>query len=142
MSKKEKKPHLGRGLASLLGPVTDEVSLAELPEKSSFPPDVELATGRGEIPIDSLAPNPYQPRTTWDPRELEDLAASIRTNGVIQPILVRRVEDRFEIIAGERRLRAAKQAGLETVPVIIRHATDEEMLELSLIHISETTRPY
>lgn len=134
MSKKEKKPHLGRGLASLLGPVTEEISLAESPENaSSFPPDVELATGRGEIPIDALAPNPYQPRTTWDARELEDLAASIRSNGVIQPILVRRVEDRFEIIAGERRLRAAKQAGLETVPVIIRHATDEEMLELALV---------
>jgi ParB family transcriptional regulator, chromosome partitioning protein len=134
MSKKEKKPHLGRGLASLLGPVADNPSSPESPDKAiSFPPDVELATGRGDIPIDALTPNRYQPRTTWDPSELEDLAASIRANGVIQPILVRRVENRFEVIAGERRLRAAKQAGLETVPVIIRHATDEQMLELALV---------
>lgn len=134
MGKKEKKPHLGRGLASLIGPITAEPSSPDADaEAVSFPPDLAVAAGRGELNVDELVPNPYQPRTAWDPEGLEDLAASIRSNGVIQPILVRKSGDRYEVIAGERRLRAAKQAGLEMVPVIIRQATDEQMLELALV---------
>ena len=69
----------------------------------------------------------------WDEQELEELAASIKANGIIQPVIVRPVGEAFELITGERRVRAAKIAGLDTVPAIVRHATDEEMLELALV---------
>ena len=135
---KQKPRHLGRGLQSLLGPITsaadgqqggipiEEISPNRIPQK-------ELGGSSRQINIDIISPNPYQPRTVWDETELEDLAASIRTSGIIQPILVRPVGDRFELIAGERRLRAARMADLEKVPVIVRRATDEQMLELALI---------
>ena len=115
--KKEKPKHLGRGLAST----------------ANFPPDKELQESFREISIDDIRPNPYQPRTVWDEQELADLAESIRTNGVIQPIIVRPADTGFELIAGERRLRAAKLATLTTIPAMVRAATDEQLLELALI---------
>jgi len=138
MTKKEKKPHLGRGLESLLGPIATQPDTSATPPPDAasaqpFPLDAELSAARTEIPIASLRPNPYQPRTVWNDDELQDLAASIRTNGIIQPILVRRVAGHYQIIAGERRMRAAQLAGLDTVPVIVRQATDEQMLELALV---------
>ncbi|MHC4500844.1 MAG: ParB/RepB/Spo0J family partition protein, partial [Planctomycetota bacterium] len=134
----EKQKHLGRGLESLLGPIigrgdeTDEALLntAGIP---NFPPDKELSQALFEIEIDAISPNPYQMRTVWDQQELADLAESIRANGVIQPIIVRRSGSGYQLIAGERRLRAAQMAHLNAIPAVIRQATDEELMELALI---------
>jgi ParB family chromosome partitioning protein len=86
-----------------------------------------------EIPVDQIQPNPYQPRRLFSQEAIDELAASIRASGVIQPIVVRRVGDGYELIAGERRWRAASQAGLGTVPSIVREATDAQSLELALV---------
>jgi ParB family chromosome partitioning protein len=154
--KKEKPKHLGRGLASLLGPITlatDEVNLpaqgqatglAESGMSSNpaatvtsiarnYQPDKELRDSLQAISVDAISPNPYQPRTVWDQQELADLAESIKANGVVQPIIVRPAGAIYEIIAGERRFRAAKMAGLATIPALVRQASDEQMLEWSLI---------
>jgi ParB family transcriptional regulator, chromosome partitioning protein len=85
------------------------------------------------LAIDAITPNPLQPRTVFRPDRLEELAASIRANGIIQPLIVRRIGDAFQIIAGERRWRAAKMAGLAEVPVIVQDVADPRMLELALI---------
>ena len=136
--KREKPKHLGRGLASLLGPITlDEAEVNQmLPDPdvaANFPPDNELRDSLREINIDAISPNPYQPRTVWNQEELVDLAESIKANGIIQPIIVRPAGAGFELIAGERRLRAAQLASLTTIPALVRAATDEQLLELSLI---------
>jgi len=136
--KKEKPKHLGRGLASLLGPIMSNTdgenqAIPITAITAKLPPDKELHSSLREIRIDSIKPNPYQPRMIWDEQELGDLAESIRTNGVIQPIIVRLAESGFELIAGERRFRAAEMAGLETIPALVREANDEKMLELALI---------
>lgn len=86
-----------------------------------------------EIPLADLRPNPYQPRKTFDPEALKELAESIRTHGVLTPILVRRAVHGYEIIAGERRVRAAEMAGLKTVPAVERKMSDAEMMEVALI---------
>jgi ParB family transcriptional regulator, chromosome partitioning protein len=135
--KKEKPKHLGRGLQALLGPITssfsDESQLVPIQiSDPNFPPDKHLSNLR-EINIDQVKPNRYQPRQTWNDEELADLAESIKAKGIIQPIVVRQAGAAFELIAGERRLRAAKLAGLKTLPAIIRPATDQEMLEIALI---------
>jgi len=86
-----------------------------------------------EVPIDLIAPNPNQPRKSFDSNGLSELTASIRTSGVIQPVVVRRQGQGYQLIAGERRWRAAKIAGLERIPALLREATDGESLELALI---------
>lgn len=86
-----------------------------------------------EVSVNSLIPNPFQPRKTFDDDSLKELAESVREHGVIQPILVRRCQDGFELIAGERRLRAAKMVGLTIVPVIVREINDKDMAELAMI---------
>jgi ParB family chromosome partitioning protein len=136
--KREKPKHLGRGLASLLGPITSQQTMPNQVSSSStmvanFPPDKELHSSLKEISTEAIFPNPYQPRTVWDQRELEDLAESIKANGVIQPVIVRPTGSGFELIAGERRFRAAKLASLATIPALVRAATDEQMLELTLV---------
>ncbi len=137
--KKEKQKHLGRGLESLLGPITSVRSayknrdLSDTLVDVNFPPDKELQQSLQEININSISPNPYQARTVWEQQELEDLAESIKANGVLQPIIVRPAVDGFELIAGERRFRAAKLASLTTVPALVRSATDQQLLELALI---------
>jgi ParB family chromosome partitioning protein len=115
----ERRPALGKGLSALL-------------------PDAPPATGSAttEVDIDLLAPSDQQPRRTVDDRKLDDLAASIRANGVIQPIVVRRTGSAYRIIAGERRWRAAQRAGLLRVPVVIREVPDgseRQLLELALV---------
>ncbi len=100
---------------------------------SKLPPDKELHSSLREIRIEAIKPNPYQPRTIWNEQELADLAESIRNNGVIQPIIVRPDKSGYELIAGERRFRAAELASLTTIPALIREASDEQMLELALI---------
>ena len=115
----EKRPALGKGLSALI---------PDAPE----PP----RTSPVELDIDRLTPNSYQPRGQFDDARLEDLARSIRSNGVIQPIVVRRVGDNFHIIAGERRWRAAQKAGLLKVPVVVRdvkEGNDRAVLEMALI---------
>jgi ParB family chromosome partitioning protein len=108
---------LGRGLSALL------------PE----PEPVAAGDAAAEVPTDSLIPNPYQPRTALEPARLAELAASLRESGMVQPILVRRLGARYQIIAGERRWRAAQQAGLSRVPVTVRDVADERLLELALV---------
>lgn len=132
--KKTKKPHLGRGLEALMGPLSKMKT--EAPEggsEISFPPDAKLEMAKSELPISQIRPNPYQPRTSWNEEQLRDLCESIKANGIIQPIIVRKNTDGYQIIAGERRFRAAEMAGLQKVPVLMRQATDEEMLELALV---------
>ena len=113
-----KRKALGKGLSALL------------PD-----PDGGAAPGdrAAEAPIDRLEPNPLQPRSVIDPARLKDLAASIEESGMVQPILVRRAGGRFQIIAGERRWRAAQQLGLPTVPVTVRDVPDDRLLELALV---------
>lgn len=119
--KNRKKSGLGRGLSSLI-------------------PDIEAADqaiSSGEspqsLPVKDLSPNPFQPRTHFDPKALEELAASIREEGILQPVLVRKIREDYQIIAGERRVRAARMAGLETVPVIFRDLDDRRMLQVSIV---------
>jgi len=113
-----KTSHLGRGLEALLA---QRDKPADAPQQPS------------EIPIASVRPNPNQPRLAFDEEALNELVESVNRNGVLQPIIVRAVEDGYELIAGERRWRAAVQAGLPTIPAIVRAATDNESLELSLV---------
>ncbi len=86
-----------------------------------------------EVPVEEIEPNPRQPRKAFDPDALEELAKSIKASGLIQPVVVRRKESRWQLIAGERRWRAARQAGLDRISVIVRDVTDAESLELALV---------
>ena len=86
-----------------------------------------------EIDIDLIEPNAYQPRTHFNEERLEELAQSIRSNGIIQPLLVRRHENRYQLVAGERRWRAAQRAGLPRVPAVVRQIPEDKLLELALI---------
>lgn len=136
--KKEKQRHLGRGLQSLLGPIIgspmeSEQLLSSPVNIANFPPDKELSESLQSISIDSISANPYQARTVWNDQELADLAASIRANGIIQPIIVRRAGAGYQLIAGERRFRAAKLALLTTIPALVRHASDEQVHEWALV---------
>jgi ParB family chromosome partitioning protein len=136
--KKEKPRHLGRGLESLISPITSMPTDANhlIPDAGvelNFPPDKELRSSLREISLDSISPNPYQARTIWNEQELAQLAESIKANGVIQPIIVRPVGPAYQLIAGERRFRAARLASLTTIPALVRQATDEELLELALV---------
>jgi len=136
--KKSKPRHLGRGLQSLLGPIKlpqgrKDTSQTIPINTVNLPPDKELHNSLREIELSRITSNPYQPRTSWDEKELADLADSIRENGIIQPIIVRPKGKSFELIAGERRFRAAKLASLKTIPALIRQASDDELLELALV---------
>jgi ParB family chromosome partitioning protein len=124
----EKRPALGRGLSALI-PEAPVVVPAP-------PPAAAPAAPRGvplEVDLDRIVPNPRQPRVQMEQGPLEELAQSIRVNGIIQPILVRRSGDRYEIIAGERRWRAAQIAGLLRAPVIVREIEDAQLLQVALI---------
>jgi len=116
---------LGRGLASLMGEVAEEGPTA--PDQARKP---------RRAPIENLKPNPRNPRKNFTDTELDELAASIKERGVIQPIVVRTVpneRDNFEIVAGERRWRAAQRAGLHDVPIAVVEATDKQSLEFAII---------
>src|SRR3954451_24775771 len=112
---------LGRGLSALLGD-----------EKPAATAD-SLVASTSEIDIDLIDPNPEQPRTRFADNDLAELAASIRANGVVQPIVLRRKGNRFEIVAGERRWRASQRAELRRIPAVVRGVSDEKMLELALV---------
>jgi ParB family transcriptional regulator, chromosome partitioning protein len=119
MSGPAKRQALGRGLSALIPE----------PDRPGAPAPASAA----EVPIGSLDPNPFQPRSAMDPARLAELGASIRESGIVQPILVRRRGERYQIIAGERRFRAAQASGLATVPVTVREVADEHLLELALV---------
>ncbi len=126
----EKRPALGRGLSALIPPTPPPAPAPPAGATTSTP----AAPARPmEIDIDRLTPNPRQPRTNIDEHTLEELAQSIRSHGVIQPILVRPSGDRYEIVAGERRWRASQRAGLLKVPVVIREIADANLLQVALI---------
>jgi ParB family chromosome partitioning protein len=115
------RPHgLGRGLGALLS--------------SSSPGAPEVGTPVSlELPVDAISPNPKQPRKDFDDKSLTDLSASLRQSGVLQPVVVRRVGDGYQLIVGERRWRAAKLAGIPRIPAVVREASDAEGLELALV---------
>jgi ParB family transcriptional regulator, chromosome partitioning protein len=124
MADEAARSRLGRGLAALIGDVGEESQ------------STERAKAQRRLPIEFLRPNPRNPRRTFPESELAELAASIHERGIIQPILVRAqrgANDAYEIIAGERRWRAAQRAGLHDVPVVLIEATDEQSLELAII---------
>jgi ParB family chromosome partitioning protein len=125
-------------LESLLSPIIpgskDEkkgVKVEPLHPKSSG--DKDLRHSLREIPIESISSNPYQPRGRWDHQELSELADSIRKSGIVQPVTVRPNGPGYQIIAGERRLRAAKLAAMSTIPALVRPASDQQLLELALV---------
>jgi ParB family transcriptional regulator, chromosome partitioning protein len=119
---------LGKGLSALL----PSRSSAPAPTATEEPPstDSPAATSVG---VDAIDPNPLQPRTHFQPDRLEELAQSIRANGIIQPLIVRRSGQRYELVAGERRWRAAKIAGLDRVPVVVQEFAEDRLLEVALI---------
>ena len=114
----EKRPALGRGLSALI---------------PDAPPAPATAERTLDVDIDLLRPNRAQPRTTIDDGSIEELARSIKSNGVIQPIVVRRADKGYEIVAGERRWRASQRAGLLKVPVVVRDVPDDRLLAVALI---------
>lgn len=117
------KNALGRGLGALIDNSGDESR--EL---------IHPAAAANEIPVQSIETNPFQPRTSFDEESLEELVVSVKELGIIQPLTVRKIEDnRYQLITGERRLRAAKRAGLRKVPAYVREAEDDNMLELALV---------
>ncbi len=126
-----KKRGLGRGLDTLLGKATVQAVAAA---SSAATDDAEGAEGElRELPIDSLHAGRYQPRHNFAPEALEELAQSIRAQGLIQPIIVRPHQGGYEIIAGERRWRAARLAGLEQVPCLVREVDDRATVAMALI---------
>lgn len=125
MEKKPERRNLGRGLSALMA----DVSVDSDPQTPDRPRRADLL-----IPVEKLVPNPNQPRRDFQPEALQELAASIRTKGVIQPLIVRAMPDgRFEIVAGERRWRAAQLAQLHELPAIVRDFTDSEVIEVAII---------
>jgi ParB family chromosome partitioning protein len=106
------------------------LSSSESQYETAIPKDSE---GAVEVPVESIRPNPYQPRKTFDKEKLKELSESIKKHGIIQPLIVRKKGLNYELVAGERRLRAAKLAKLQTVPVLIRDYDEKQMRELSLV---------
>lgn len=134
----DKPRHLGRGLESLLSPimVAEPVggdSPASFGIDAKLPEDKELHESLRSVPVGSVRPNPYQARIVWNDQDLKELADSIRANGVIQPIIVRPFQGAYQLIAGERRLRAAQMAAIATIPALVREVSDEQLFEWSLI---------
>jgi ParB family transcriptional regulator, chromosome partitioning protein len=124
MSDDVSKKRLGRGLAALIGEI-------DQPVQSQSKPTVSADR---TVPIEHVSRNPRNPRRSFDPADLEDLSRSIRQHGIVQPVMVRRAgEDRYEIIAGERRWRAAQMAGLVDIPVIVRDVDDRTALEIAIV---------
>jgi len=121
------KTGLGRGLGALLGEQSAAPTSGTPPAETSTGETIKLVT------LGQVQPCPVQPRQNFDRLALEELAQSIEANGIVQPLIVRPVRDYLELIAGERRWRAAKIAGMAEVPVVVREASDAEVLEMALI---------
>jgi ParB family chromosome partitioning protein len=118
----DKKRGLGRGLSALMADVNEPLNNA-----------VSVVISDQSVPIEMIVPNPNQPRKTFESLALDDLVSSIQEKGVLQPLIVRKVGESFEIVAGERRWRAAQRAQLHELPVIVREFTDTEVLEVAII---------
>jgi ParB family transcriptional regulator, chromosome partitioning protein len=128
---KIKKSDLGRGIAALLGNIEAEVNKSPEAAKEVVR---ELAHSVAHIPVVQIEVNPWQPRYDFDENALQELSESIKVHGLIQPITLRRLGDKsYQLISGERRLRASKMAGLSEVPAYVRIANDQEMLEMALV---------
>jgi ParB family chromosome partitioning protein len=116
------KKVLGRGLGALI------------PQRQEAAPEARATPGLAEIPISQIQPNPYQPRKTFNESSIDELARSVREHGIVQPLVVTRAGDKYKLIAGERRFRAAQKAGLTTVPVLIKEMMQEsDALQIALI---------
>ena len=127
MNKSKKKSALGRGLSVLLNS-PDSYSVETNPNEE------KIKVGVVAIPIKQIATNPYQPRTNFSDENIGELAESIKNLGIVQPITVRKIENgEFQLIAGERRLRASRKIGLKTIPSFIKNSNEEEMLEIALV---------
>ena len=122
MTGSDKKRGLGRGLSALMADVNEPLNNA-----------ASVVISDQSVPIEMIVPNPNQPRKTFESLALDDLVSSIQEKGVLQPLIVRKVGDNFEIVAGERRWRAAQRAQLHELPVIVREFTDTEVLEVAII---------
>ena len=122
MAKANKKQALGRGLSALLREKKDPISSND-----------QVVGNIVEIDLETIEVNPYQPRTHFDQEALQELASSIKELGVIQPITVRKVDDVFQLVSGERRFRASKLIGNKYIPAYIRIANDQEILEMALV---------
>ncbi|MFL4469370.1 ParB/RepB/Spo0J family partition protein [Tateyamaria armeniaca] len=118
----DKKRGLGRGLSALMADVSEPTDR-----------DTSQAGGGQQVPIEQIHPNPNQPRKRFETAPLDDLVASIKEKGVLQPLIVRPSDNGYEIVAGERRWRAAQQAQLHSLPVLVREFTDIEVLEVAII---------
>jgi len=131
MTKAPENPRraLGKGLSALLGPKTPAVTAEGAPPQDTHRP----SGGVLQIPVELIDPNPLQSRRVFQAERLQELAQSIMTNGVIQPLVVRPQGDRYQLVAGERRWRAAKIAGLARVPVVVQDLSDDQLLEVTLI---------
>jgi ParB family chromosome partitioning protein len=132
VSDRAKRPPLGRGLAALFGEVGTRLS----GEPGGARPGGAQPPGAQIVPIEAIQPSPFQPRRRFAEAELDELAQSIREKGIVQPLLVRPIADAaadFELVAGERRWRAAQLVGLHEVPVVIRPLGDSEALEIALV---------
>ncbi len=125
MAKKAKRPALGQGLENIFGDGIEDL-ISNIEESSSLQSSTQ-------IPISSIRPNPYQPRKVFDEKALAELAASIEEHGIFTPLLLRQSVQGYEIIAGERRFRAAKKVGLDSVPAIIVDFNDEQMMEIAIL---------
>lgn len=123
-----KRQALGRGLEQLFS--------SEVLDFNTFEDNIMESANEADIlqiPVSEIRPNPYQPRKTFDKEALDELATSIRNYGVFQPIIVKKSIKGYDLVAGERRLRASKLAGLETIPAIVKDFSDEEMREIALL---------
>jgi ParB family chromosome partitioning protein len=134
------KPRLGRGLSSLISisslPVEAEITPQHTGDRSTHSSSASALPSNGEpmsIPIGLIHPNPHQPRKTMNDGSIAELAASVKSSGIIQPLVVRRTKDGFELIAGERRLRAAKMAGLAEVPAVVRDVDGFTQAQMALV---------
>lgn len=134
MNANNKKFGLGRGLEALLGDEDINLDLdSETADVNSLVENTVFKSEKNEVKVSDVVPCSFQPRTEFDREALESLAQSIKEKGVLQPLLVRKKNDKYEIIAGERRWRAAQLAGLDEVPVIVKDLNDSETLEIALI---------
>lgn len=134
MNANNKKFGLGRGLEALLGDEDINLDLdSETADVNSLVENTVFKSEKNEVKVSDIVPCSFQPRTEFDREALESLAQSIKEKGVLQPLLVRKKNDKYEIIAGERRWRAAQLAGLNEVPVIVKDLNDSETLEIALI---------
>ena len=116
------KPALGKGLSALINP-----------RVAAPAPNAEAGERVQQVAVENIVSSPWQPRTEFRDAHLQELADSIKEKGIMQPLIVRRVGDKMELIAGERRWRAAQLVGLKEAPVIVREASDQDVLELALV---------